>query len=59
MQSMEALSPTAVALWVRQLCAAVEHIHAADVIHRDIKPDNLVRAGVGDGVRVRVRVSPR
>lgn len=27
---------------MRQLCEAVSHIHAQGIIHRDIKPDNIL-----------------
>ena len=39
-QSMAELSPVAAATWIRQLCAAVEHVHSLDVIHRDIHLDH-------------------
>lgn len=31
-----------IAPWMRDLCAALEHAHAAEVVHRDIKPANLI-----------------
>jgi len=35
-------TPEEIAPWVRDLCAALEHAHAAEVVHRDIKPANLI-----------------
>lgn len=47
-----ALSDREVAEVGAELCSALEHAHAAGVIHRDVKPDNvLVRAGRGLGGR--------
>ena len=41
----EALSDRDVAEIGAELCAALEHAHAAGVIHRDIKPDNVLVRG--------------
>jgi serine/threonine protein kinase len=35
-------TPEEIAPWMRDLCAALEHAHAAEVVHRDIKPANLI-----------------
>ncbi|MFF2198455.1 serine/threonine-protein kinase [Streptomyces sp. NPDC058157] len=28
--------------WTKQICSALAHVHAADVVHRDVKPGNVV-----------------
>mmetsp|Transcript_120829 Transcript_120829/g.287046 ORF Transcript_120829/g.287046 Transcript_120829/m.287046 type:complete len:675 (-) Transcript_120829:15-2039(-) len=30
--------------WMRQMCAALEHLHGRGICHRDIKPDNFMVA---------------
>lgn len=35
-------TPEEITPWMRDLCAALEHAHAAEVVHRDIKPANLI-----------------
>ncbi|OJH37585.1 hypothetical protein BON30_25640 [Cystobacter ferrugineus] len=40
---------------VRQVLAGLAHAHAQNIVHRDIKPDNLILAeatGLGDQVRI-------
>ncbi len=43
------LPPPLVAEIVAQLCRALEKAHAAGIIHRDIKPDNVFLCDAGDG----------
>jgi serine/threonine protein kinase len=38
----EPMPETKVAGLMKQVCAAVEELHASRVIHRDIKPENIV-----------------
>ena len=33
--------------WIRDLCAALDHAHAADIVHRDVKPSNLIMSARG------------
>lgn len=35
-------TPEEIAPWMRDLCAALQHAHAAEIVHRDIKPANLI-----------------
>lgn len=46
----QALDPTEVAELGRQLCSVVGYLHRHDVLHRDIKPGNIV----ADGGRVKL-----
>ena len=36
-----------IAPWIRDLCNALEHIHTIGIVHRDVKPDNLILDGRG------------
>lgn len=40
-----------VANWALSLCDVLEHLHAKDIIHRDVTPENIV-VGEHDGVRL-------
>ncbi|MEM6529243.1 MAG: serine/threonine-protein kinase [Chloroflexota bacterium] len=61
LMSGQPLSPSAVASILQQLCAALQHAHAAQVVHRDIKPENILidrqgNAYISDfGIAIRYR----
>jgi serine/threonine protein kinase len=48
------LAPTLVAEVTRQVCSALEEAHSRGIIHRDIKPDNIILHSTGTGLRVKV-----
>lgn len=41
------LPPARVVFLLRQVCGALEEAHAADLVHRDIKPGNIMIANLG------------
>lgn len=48
------LSIDAVAEVTAQVCAALDEAHGRNIIHRDIKPDNIIFNSTNSGLRVKV-----
>jgi serine/threonine protein kinase len=48
------LAPSAVSEILTQVCGALDAAHQQNIVHRDIKPDNIVVALTGTGPRVKV-----
>jgi tRNA A-37 threonylcarbamoyl transferase component Bud32 len=46
--------PSAAADIMRQVCAALDEAHRQNIVHRDVKPDNIVVTITPEGVRVKV-----
>ena len=46
--------PAAVAEVAQQLCAALDEAHRHNIIHRDVKPDNIIISSVHGGLRVKM-----
>lgn len=48
------LTPSAAAEVISQVCAALDEAHRQHVVHRDLKPDNIVVKSMLNGLRVKV-----
>lgn len=48
------LTPSATAEIINQACAALEEAHRQNIIHRDIKPDNIIVNVTASGLRVKL-----
>jgi serine/threonine-protein kinase len=48
------LVPSAASEIMTQVCAALDEAHTQKVVHRDIKPDNIIVATSASGLRVKV-----
>jgi serine/threonine-protein kinase len=48
------LSPSMTLEIVTQVCAALEEAHRQNIIHRDVKPDNIIVTNIGNKLRVKV-----
>ena len=42
LKKSEPMVETKVAMYMKQVCEAVNEIHSLKIIHRDIKPENIV-----------------
>ncbi|HEY5885146.1 MAG TPA: protein kinase [Pyrinomonadaceae bacterium] len=48
------LTPSASAEIIKQVCAALDEAHRLNIIHRDIKPDNIIVNAAANSLRVKV-----
>ena len=48
------LAPRAAVEITQQVCAALDEAHAAHIVHRDVKPDNIIVARTTRGLRVKL-----
>ncbi len=53
-KEQEPLTPSASAEVISQVCAALHEAHRHNIIHRDIKPDNIIVNVTATGLRVKV-----
>ncbi len=54
MQKKVLFSPQQVAVYLRQICGALEAAHAAKVIHRDLKPENIFVLSSGGEQQIKI-----
>lgn len=49
-----AVSPAMTAVIAAQICAALDEAHGLSIVHRDIKPDNVIVQSASAGLKVKV-----
>lgn len=49
------ISLSLVKKWTRQILEGLAHVHANDIVHTDIKPDNILISGVSETVQSYIR----